>query len=365
VHVGVWCLGEFGDHLVSGRAVGPDNNPIHVAPADVLDLINDVILKPPNVDKAPITHSLCAAALIKLVTRCPSEFERIRKALRRFECSLHVDLQQRSCEFLELLGSDWDATRAGILDRMPVSDREIAGAESRDIGETSIEEVHSAASQRPKSSGKDDLLDLLLDDPAPQTSASNPPASGGPSSLPVGGGLVGGGGGGGDLLDLLDGGSSAPPAAGPAPTIAAGGPADLGLLGDIFGGSTISPPTTAPQEETVTMTAYDKAGLKIVLHCKKNADGSTGILAKFGNSLDVPMVNFTFEAAVPKYVKLNLSPASGQMLPPKMESVTQQMTCVNSSNGERPLLLKLRLSYTMNGQSVQEMHQVRDFPAGF
>merc|ERR1719343_913613 len=92
VHVGIWCLGEFGDHLVSGRAVGPDNQPIHVAPADVLDLLQDVVRKPPNPDKAALTHALVAAALIKLVTRCPSEFERIRRALGKFECSLHVDL---------------------------------------------------------------------------------------------------------------------------------------------------------------------------------------------------------------------------------------------------------------------------------
>lgn len=69
VNVGVWCLGEFGDHLVSGRAVGPDNQPIHVTPSDVLDLLQDVTRKPPNSDKAPQTHSLVAAALIKLVTR--------------------------------------------------------------------------------------------------------------------------------------------------------------------------------------------------------------------------------------------------------------------------------------------------------
>ena len=35
-----------------------------------------------------------------------------------------MDLQQRSCEFLELLGSDWDSHRPGILDRMPVPDKD-------------------------------------------------------------------------------------------------------------------------------------------------------------------------------------------------------------------------------------------------
>merc|ERR1719462_790494 len=98
VHVGVWCLGEFGDLLVSGRAVGPDNTPIRVPSGQLLDLISDVIRKPPNCERAPITHSLCASALIKLATRCPSEAERVRHMLRKFECSLHVDLQQRSCE---------------------------------------------------------------------------------------------------------------------------------------------------------------------------------------------------------------------------------------------------------------------------
>ena len=39
--------------------------------------------------------------------------------------SLHVDLQQRSCEFLEILGADWESHRAGILDRMPVPEKDV------------------------------------------------------------------------------------------------------------------------------------------------------------------------------------------------------------------------------------------------
>jgi len=34
--VGVWCLGEFGDLLVGGNAVGPDDQPISVS-ASALD----------------------------------------------------------------------------------------------------------------------------------------------------------------------------------------------------------------------------------------------------------------------------------------------------------------------------------------
>ena len=45
---------------------------------DVLDLLYDVVRKPPVADKASATHCLVAAALIKLVTRCPGESEKIK-----------------------------------------------------------------------------------------------------------------------------------------------------------------------------------------------------------------------------------------------------------------------------------------------
>lgn len=43
-----------------------------------------------------------------------------------------MDLQQRSCEFLEILGADWDSHRPGILDRMPVPEKDGTGDRDRD-----------------------------------------------------------------------------------------------------------------------------------------------------------------------------------------------------------------------------------------
>jgi len=350
VHVGVWCLGEFGDHLVSGRAVGPDNQPIHVSSTDVLDLLQDIIRKPPNSDKAANTHQLVAAALVKLVTRCPSEFDRIRKMLRRFETSLHVELQQRSCEFLELLESEWDSARTGILDRMPVSETQIASGDI--IGDASIDEVPSSgkvgAVSAPSQGG--DLLDLLLDSPAPAAT---------PAPAPSGGG----GGGGGDLLDLLGGGGAAPAPAPAAPGPAAsGGGADLGLL-DLFGGApAASAPAAAGQDMKL---AYEKNGLKIMFHCSKEGNGASTITAKFTNSLDAPISNFVFEAAVPKYITLKMETATGSVLPPHSDSVSQTLRVVNTATGEKPLLMKLRIGYMLNGSQVQEMGQVGDFPPGY
>lgn len=357
VNVGVWCLGEFGDHLVSGRAVGPDNSPIQVSPADVIDLLQDVVRKPPAPDKAASTHALVAAALIKLVTRCPSEFDRIRKCLRRFECSLHADLQQRSCEFLELLETEWDSSRAGILDRMPVSEREGVG-DHCPTGDASIDEVPPSSGSRAPAAGAPaqgggvgDLLDLndLLG--TEQPSAQPQPAASG--------------GGGGDLLDLLDmGGGSAPAPAATAPAAAAPG-ADLGLL-DIFGGGAPAPAPAAVSAESPPMDVYEKAGLKIQFVCRRDAATNTStVLARFGNMSSMPMSSFKFEAAVPKYLQLKMEPASSQVLGPQSTNVTQNMLVVNTTNGEKPLQMKLRISYEHNGAVVQEMAQFANFPAGY
>jgi len=113
------------------------------------------------------------------------------------------------------------------------------------------------------------------------------------------------------------------------------------------------------------IVAYEKAGLKIVMLCAKQPDGSAIITARFRNDLDVPMTGFVFEAAVPKYVRLTMQPATGQVLPPHTDAVTQAMSVVNSTNGEKGLLMKLRIGYAMNGAPVQEMAQVANFPPGF
>lgn len=141
------------------------------------------------------------------------------------------------------------------------------------------------------------------------------------------------------------------------------GPGDLSLL-DIFSGSDPQP-TPAVASQQTSLVAYDKAGLKVTFHCTKQPDGSTSITAQFCNGLDTPMINFVFEAAVPKYVRLVLQEASAQVLPPRCDQVQQKMSVVNSSNGEKPLLMKLRIHYMLNGASVQEAAQVGNFPPGF
>merc|ERR1719461_2287313 len=96
-----------------------------------------------------------------------------------------------------------------------------------------------------------------------------------------------------------------------------------------------------------TMVAYEKAGLKIDFEMRKEPDGTSIVTARFCNSLQVPLTNFIFEAAVPKYVRLTMQPATGQILPPHTDAVTQTMSVVNTTNGEKGLLMKLRIGYVL------------------
>merc|ERR1712194_325868 len=125
--------------------------------------------------------------------------------------------------------------RAGILDRMPVSEKELSGADMKDDGDVAIDEVHPSAGRgQPAASkgGAKDLMDLndLLDDGPPAAAAIHQAVT---SS------------GGGDLMDMLDLGGGAP-----APAPSSGAPAaglgDLNLLGDIFGGFSTPLHSTPP-----------------------------------------------------------------------------------------------------------------------
>jgi len=303
-----------------------------------------------------------------MVTRCPTEFERIRKQLRKFETGMSVDLQQRACEFLELLESTWDSSRAGILDRMPVSE---VNSNGRDVGDASIDEVPPGASgggsARPSGSpavgggpvGGGPPKDLLdLDDLLWGDSGGAPVAPQAPAVAPSGGG------GGMDLLDML--GGSPAPAAQPAAASPGGGagPADLGLM-DIFGASPApAAPAAGTRQEFPPMVGFEKGPLKVVFFCVREADGSATVNCKFFNAGSAALNEFVFEAAVPKYLRLTLQPASASVLPPGSDNVTQSLNLVNTTGGEKGIMMKLRITYTENGIPVTELSQASNFPAG-
>lgn len=59
------------------------------------------------------------------------------------------------------------------------------------------------------------------------------------------------------------------------------------------------------------------------------------------------------QAAVPKYLKLEMLPASSSVIPPHSNGlVTQEIRVLNSMHGEKNIMLKLKIGYSQGGALV-------------
>ena len=113
--------------------------------------------------------------------------------------------------------------------------------------------------------------------------------------------------------------------------------------------------------------AFNKNGLQMMFACSKDPSNLsiTTIEASFTNAQQMPMDGLNFQVAVPKYMKLQMTPASGTTVPPMGSGkVTQVFKVANSLHGQKPVLLRIKIDYTMGGVPVGETGQVDSFPAG-
>eukprot|EP01032_Pedospumella_encystans_P030519 gene30519-34449_t len=122
----------------------------------------------------------------------------------------------------------------------------------------------------------------------------------------------------------------------------------------------------AASAATSSIVAYEKAGMQITMEISKPvpADPSQSrILCRFHNLHNVQMENLVFQAAVPKYLKLEMLPPSSTTIPARSQGeVTQEIKLVNSMQGQKAIMLKLKIAYKQGDTMVDEMTQVSNFP---
>uniref|UniRef100_A0A8C2JXZ8 AP-1 complex subunit gamma n=1 Tax=Cyprinus carpio TaxID=7962 RepID=A0A8C2JXZ8_CYPCA len=105
VQVASWCIGEYGDLLVSGQC--EEEEPIQVSEDEVLDVLEGLLVS--NLS-TPVTRAYSLTAIMKLSTRF-SSVNRIKKVVSIYGSSIDVELQQRAVEYnandlLDLLGGN-------------------------------------------------------------------------------------------------------------------------------------------------------------------------------------------------------------------------------------------------------------------
>ncbi|KAL6633348.1 hypothetical protein ACP70R_026019 [Stipagrostis hirtigluma subsp. patula] len=416
VRVAVWCIGEYGEMLVNNVGMLEGEEPITVTESDAVDAV-EVALNRYSADVT--TRAMCLVALLKLSSRLPSTSERINQIVGHNKENIVLELQQRSIEFISIIQRH-QSIRSSLLERMPVLDEASYLVKRATTTQATISSDKPSSAVTPgglklpngvaKPTGTvlADLLDLSSDDAPATTAAStttgpsdflqdllgiggaNSSMAGAPSSASTN-----------ILMDLLSIGSSPSQNGPPAPALSPPGqgtetnsvsavPEAIDLLSSLSSSSSLSAesknPPAIPQAMDLldglssstpvsgldntahpSITAFQSATLKITFDFKKQPGNQreTTIHATFTNLTSTTFTDFIFQAAVPKFIQLRLDPASGNTVPASGHgSVTQGLNVTNNQHGQKPLAMRIRMSYKVNGEDRLEQGQVSNFPSG-
>ncbi|GAB9468780.1 Ap-1 complex subunit gamma-1 [Globisporangium polare] len=380
VHVGIWCVGEYGKALLLEPPTSEDtlSDKARVDESAVVELFKKVLRHHHSTDT---TKSYALNAMMKLTTRFqnPAEVQKLTQLIASFNSSVVLDLQQRATEYTTLGKPQWASLRPDILASIPA------------IDVTKLRNRQNRVDSVPGMSGSSNMMDMLSDDSYGSDAPKKQQAA--PAAVTATPNLL-------DLDDIFGGGSSsgsassapAAPVETPAPAAA------VDLLADLFSTGPTSAPPAAPfglpvataaapasnsaddllglmdfgapkpaPPQNPKIRAYEKNGLSVDLEISKpNKDDPsvTFIAATVRNATAIPLTNFLFLAAFPKYIKLKMEPASADVVPPNNAGVVAQLVKIqNAMHGEKPVLMRIKLDFMVNGSKVEDMAAVSSFPA--
>mmetsp|Transcript_28820 Transcript_28820/g.33278 ORF Transcript_28820/g.33278 Transcript_28820/m.33278 type:complete len:897 (+) Transcript_28820:42-2732(+) len=426
VKVALWCIGEHGIDLVNGKAKGPDGASMVLKEHEVLALV-EKILNLVNVSESIKEFAL--NCLIKLYPVFNSSKDKIKALIDSQTTSAYLEVQQRACEYLQLLESEWDKVRAAIVEKMPICSAVTKDFANKPIGEKDVDDLtplvkdskSSSQSANLISSSVDvrkenavqDLLDLdsLEPDQIEDTSKSGTATTTGSTTSSNLFELDFGGGGSvskpttnlssGNILDLYGGGNQMQ-GGGMGVNFNAGGqfsnmqafPTSGGLGMMDFGGAQINPtPVTTTttkansgfdlldnlddfgsmqsasnqnSNKNLTLTVFQDGNITVVFTCSKDSEDTTNINTVFDNNTGSQITDLVFQVAVQKHLKLTLNPLSGTKIPAGAKAgVTQSMKIQNTKQGEKSIVLKLKMNYKLDSQTISREATVNQFPQDY
>ncbi|CAN0924042.1 AP-1 complex subunit gamma-2 [Linum grandiflorum] len=395
VRVAVWCIGEYGDLLVTNAGMLSVEEPITVTESDAVDVVESAMMRHAS---DMTTKAMSLVALLKLSSRFPSCSGRIKDTVVQHKGSLVLEMQQRSLEFNSIIEKHQNI-RAALVERMPVLDEATFGGRRASSLPDTVSTSGGSAVKLPNGVAKPsaaplvDLLDLSDDLPAPSSSGNDflqdllgvdlaPATQSGTSQVPKAGTDV--------LLDLLSIGSTTAQennlstldiissaednkpavasldvlAASPLAHAASSSTASnmMDLL-DGFGPSPPKPASNGPAYPSIV--AFESSTLRLTFDFSKQPGNpqTTSISATFTNLSPDVLTDFVFQAAVPKFLQLNLDPASGNSLPASGNgTITQNLRVTNNQHGKKSLVMRIRISYKNEGKDVLEEGQISNFP---
>eukprot|EP00644_Phytophthora_capsici_P010659 jgi/Phyca11/542260/estExt2_Genewise1Plus.C_PHYCAscaffold_90046 len=355
VHVGIWCVGEYSKFLLQDAPTSEEtlSDKSRVDENSIVELFKTILRHHGATD---ITRAYSLNAMVKLTTRfsSPTEIAKLNSMISSFNSSMVLELQQRATEYTTLGQPQWSSLRNDVLANMPAIDASKVRSRNDNLASSAVGSA-----------------DLLGDD---ETGANSSSGNAAATSKPIqaaqssaSASLL-------DLDDIFGGGASTSSAntSGPTSTAPAAGSSNGGAAagaGDLLGLMDFGAPapTPAPPAANPPVRAYEKNGLTVDLEITKpNVDDKsvTYITATTRNSTAMPIDKFVFLAAFPKYIKLKMEPPTGDSVPPNNGgAVTQVVKIQNSMQGEKPVLMRIKLEFFVNGSKVEDMATVNNFPS--
>ncbi|KIJ65135.1 hypothetical protein HYDPIDRAFT_39766 [Hydnomerulius pinastri MD-312] len=363
----VWVIGEYSEILLEGGIIDEDQ-PKHASDKDILDLLLSTLDSP---YANHLTRQFVLGSITKMgsrhTTSAPQQ-ERIVEVLAKYTTNPELELQQRAVEYASLftLGD----LKVGVLERMPPPELKatVMGvvSENKPVGSTRGGKDadllgDDIASPTPQVNGQStqnnqDLLAEIFGTSTPTSASTSPQPSLSPqpqkSSVQ-------------DILGLFD---SSPNPASPAPAPGPGPSTSASAFTLPQTQTQTSSPSSRPPQQPAaprltSYTAYEKNELKITLTPQTSAarPGVVNIMARFQVSGSNTVSGLNFQAAVPKSQQLQMLPMSNPDVQPGATE-TQQMRVIAPPGSN--VRLRLRISYTLAGQAVQDQVDFSGFPPG-
>ncbi|XP_053638780.1 AP-1 complex subunit gamma-1 isoform X2 [Cherax quadricarinatus] len=382
IQVATWCIGEFGDLLLSGHA------DVTVVESELIDIYQKILW---SSQCSITTKEYALTSLMKLSARLTHEIGSIQQVVSAFGSHLNIELQQRGIEYSQLF-TRHNHMRGPLLERMPPFEGTRAGTEQDKAtitngvdtpldNESLLNDLTSPNNNAHETSESNALLDLLGgmepgdSDTIKSTSTSISLTVASTPSVNA------------DILDLLGGLDSGPAASVPTTNMNEAPPTQLPnssnaayLLDGLLNNSTpiISSPSspvtnsagTIPTSNSIYplvlqkssipgITAYDKNGIRLDMAFELQETLITiNLIAS--NNTGAQVTDFLFQAAVPKSIQLQMLNPSGTNMAPTA-SLTQLIK-VNNPN-KVPLRMRIKLSWLANGSPVQDQGEISNFPS--
>jgi AP-1 complex subunit gamma-1 len=370
--VAVWAIGEFGELLVSVQGtqaanIADDVKFQPVTEAKVLEALSKVSAAHSEL----LLKQYMLNALIKLTTRFSSVESGIQSMIATYSSSLNVDVQQRAVEYAMLCKQA--NMRVRVLARMPKmesrvksKDLEVSSEEDGSDDESGDEKetVNTAKPQAtpsvpavvvPSPAPVTDLMDIfgVGAAPAPAPTASPvPPPQVTPQPQAA------------DVLASIFGGPLQPTPA-PQPLATTTLPIQNNNLDSIFGGGFTTPAPAPTQQFLIFPSQMVYQSQVLTMHLSHSVNPASldvcETKASFSNNTAFILTGFEFQVAVPKFLKNQMEPPSSTVLPVG-GNITQVFSLTNSMHGQKRLVIKVRINYVLNGQSLNEQLTFDKFP---